>query len=502
MRLKYISFLMSVLLLVSCASKRTLPVAVEMHPKREFRGAWIQAVNGQFTGMDEQEMKVYLTTMLDNLQKVNVNAVIFQVRVEGDALYESRYEPWSRFLTGVQGKSPGWDPLAFMVDECHKRNMELHAWINPYRARTKGTTKVAANHYSVKKPKDFIAYEGQLYFNPSLQSNRDHICGIVRDILNRYDVDGLHIDDYFYPYPTAGKEFADEAWFKKSGADDKGAWRRENVNHLIYQLHRTVRETKPWVKFGVSPFGIYRNEGSWEHGSKTKGLQCYDDLYADVLHWIEQGWVDYCIPQVYWEIGHKAADYDELVKWWAKYASDRPLYIGQDVQRTVKAKDAGSPTGNQQADKYVMQRAQANVQGCCFWDAASAANNVDGYRNYLSAGMFRYPALMPLYGFIDDKAPSKVDGVRVIEENGEKVLVWLLDKNAGKDVMNAPHSYVVYCFAKGEKVKLDKAENILAITSKPFFKLPGEMTGKYTFVVTVLDRMQNESKGYKCKVEL
>lgn len=502
MRLKYLSLLMSVLLLVSCASKRSVQGGVELHPKREFRGAWIQAVNGQFTGMGEPEMKKYLTDMLDNLQKVNVNAVIFQVRVEGDALYESRYEPWSRFLTGVQGKSPGWDPLAFMVDECHRRNMELHAWINPYRARTKGTAKVAANHRSAKSPKDFIEYEGQLYFNPSLQSNRDHICGIVRDILHRYDVDGLHIDDYFYPYPTAGKEFADEAWFNKSGAADKGHWRRENVNTLIYQLHRTVREVKPWVKFGVSPFGIYRNESSWEFGSKTNGLQCYDDLYADVLHWIEQGWVDYCIPQVYWEIGHKAADYDELVKWWAKYASKRPLYIGQDVQRTIKAKDAGSPTGNQQAAKYRMQRAQGNVQGCCFWDAASAANNVDGYRDYLATGMFRYPALMPQYTFIDDKAPSKVDGVSLIEENGERVLVWLLGKDAAKDEQNAPYRYVVYCFANGEKVKLDKPENIIAITSKPYFRLPKELDGKYTFVVTVLDRLQNESKGHKYKVKL
>ncbi len=502
MRLKYFSFFLLMLLLASCASRKSLHTVVDEHPKREFRGAWIQAVNGQFTGMSEQEMKSYLTDMLDNLQKVNVNAVIFQVRVEGDALYESRFEPWSRFLTGVQGKSPGWDPLAFMVEECHKRNMELHAWINPYRARTKGTSKVAANHYSAKKPEDFIKYEGQLYFNPSLQSNRDHICGIVRDILYRYDVDGLHIDDYFYPYPVAGKEFADDKWFKKSDVADKSEWRRENVNHLIYQLHRTVRDVKPWVKFGVSPFGIYRNEGSWEFGSKTNGLQCYDDLYADVLYWIEQGWVDYCIPQVYWEIGHKAADYEALVEWWAKYASGRPLYIGQDVQRTVKAKDEASPTGNQQVEKYALQRRQGNVLGSCFWDAASAANNVDGYRDYLANGIFRYPALMPLYDFIDDKAPMKLKGVRVINEGEGDVLVWLPNKKAYKDGMNAPHRYVVYCFPKGEKVNLDKVENILAITSRTYFDIPEDMSGKHTFVVTVLDRMQNESKGYRCKFKL
>lgn len=471
-------------------------------PKREFRGAWIQAVNGQFKGMSEAEMKKYLVDMLDNLQKVNVNAVIFQVRVEGDALYESRFEPWSRFLTGVQGKSPGWDPLAFMVDECHKRNMELHAWINPYRALTKSTKSVATNHPSARRPADFVKYDGMLFFNPALQSNRDHICGIVRDILYRYDVDGLHIDDYFYPYPAAGKEFDDDEHFKKSEATDKKTWRRENVNHLIYQLHRTVREVKPWVKFGVSPFGIYRNGKSWEFGSKTNGLQCYDDLYADVLYWIEQGWIDYCIPQVYWEIGHKAADYEELVQWWAKHATNRPLYIGQDVQRTVKAKDAGSSTGNQQVEKYELQRAQANVQGSCFWDAKSAADNVDGYRDYLANGIYRYPALMPACNFMDNKAPDKVKGVGLVEDGNSNVLVWVLNKKSDKDVMNAPHRFVVYCFDKNEKVNLNDPTKIMTITSKPFYKLPKDMKGKYTFVVTVLDRVQNESKGVKCKVEL
>lgn len=500
MRIRYIYLLLVVILLASCSSKKN--VTGSQYPKREFRGAWIQAVNGQFKGMEEEVMKKYLIGMLDNLQKVNVNAVIFQVRVEGDALYPSSIEPWSRFLTGVQGRSPGWDPLAFMIEECHRRNMELHAWINPYRARTKGTTFVAPSHFSKKRPGNFVEYEGQLYFNPALQSNRDHICRVVTDIVTRYDVDGLHIDDYFYPYPAKGKDFNDDAQFPKSGYAGKGEWRRENVNHLIYQLHRTVRQLKPWVKFGVSPFGIYRNEGSDPAGSRTKGLQCYDDLNADVLFWINEGWVDYCIPQVYWEIGHPAADYEELVKWWAAHASGRPLYIGQDVQRTVKAKDASSATGNQQVAKYRMQRAEKNIQGSCFWDAASAANNVDGYRDYLAGGMFRYPALMPLYPFIDEAAPKKVKGVRMIDDNGRNIIVWINGNKAAKNVMNAPHSYVVYRFAQNEKVDLSDPSKIVHITRQCYYEVPAGTRGSYVYVVTVLDRMQNESKGVKCKVEL
>ena len=502
MKLKQFILLFSALLIISCAAKRNVADVGTMHPKREFRGAWIQAVNGQFTGMNEQQMKNYLTGMLDSLQLVHVNAVIFQVRVEGDALYESRFEPWSRFITGVQGRSPGWDPLAFMVEECHKRNMELHAWINPYRARTRGTSYVAPNHMSKKRPDNFISYDGQLYFNPSLQSNRDHICGIVRDILMRYDVDGLHIDDYFYPYPANGKEFDDDRWFRQSGQTNKAAWRRENVNHLIYQLYCTVREVKPWVKFGVSPFGIYRNLRTWEYGSETRGLQCYDDLYADVLFWIEKGWVDYCVPQIYWEIGHSAADYEELVEWWAKYASGRPLYVGQDVNRTVNAADVNSPGNNQQVAKYDMQRMWRNIQGGCFWDAASAANNVNGYRDVLANSYYRYPSLMPLYPFMDNKAPAKVEGVGVVEDNGKNVLVWIVADDAYSDVMNSPYRFVVYCFAKGERVDINNPANILEITSKTFYEIPASMEGQHTFVVTVLDRMNNESPGVSHRVKL
>ena len=494
----YITLFVAVLLFLSCSSAKHN--VVSENPKREFRGAWIQAVNGQFVGMSEKEMKSYLITMLDNLKKVNVNAIIFQVRVEGDALYPSPYEPWSRYLSGKQGVNPGWDPLAFMVAEAHKRNMELHAWINPYRARTKGTKVVAANHHSKVAPNNFIEYEGQLYFNPSLQTNRDHICKVVTDIVTRYDVDGLHIDDYFYPYPVNGKPFADDRWFKASGSENKAEWRRNNVNLLIERIHKTVRSVKPWIKFGVSPFGIYRNEGSWEWGSRTRGLQSYDDLNADVLYWIDKGWVDYCIPQVYWEIGHKVADYEALVEWWAKYASKRPLYIGQDVNRTVNAKDTKNAARHQLVQKMSMQRSFPSIQGSCLWDAASAANNVGGYREILTQSFHKYPALMPLAPFIDKKAPKKVKGVELIEDNGDKVLVWIPQEC--DDVMDAPAKYVVYRFVKGEKVDMDSVANIVAITKQPYYKIPPTDCGKIRYVVTVLDRLQNESKGVKCKVKL
>ena len=298
----------SLLAIAACALSLSMN-AQSVAPKREFRGAWIQCVNGQFQGMTAQKMQSVLTAQLDALQKAGINAIIFQIRAEADALYQSSYEPWSRYLTGVQGKSPQWDPLQWMIDECHKRNMELHAWINPYRARTKGTTSLSPLHPYNKHPELFLEYGGQLYFNPGLPENREYICKIIRDIVTRYDVDALHMDDYFYPYPTPGVDFPDDLAFAAYGRGfaDKGDWRRDNVNVLIKEIHETVRECKPWVKFGVSPFGIYRNQKSDPNGSATNGLQNYDDLYADVLMWVNNGWVDYNIPQLYWEIGHKAA---------------------------------------------------------------------------------------------------------------------------------------------------------------------------------------------------
>lgn len=309
--------------------------------KREFRGAWIQCVNGQFLGMGTDKMKETLSFQLDELQKDGVNAIIFQVRPECDALYESTIEPWSRFLTGKQGQAPSpyWDPLAWMTEECHRRGMEIHAWINPFRAKTKTTNELSASHMAIRQPGSVFAYDGLLILNPALQENRDYICSVVKDIVSRYDVDGLHIDDYFYPYPAAGQTIPDTKDFraKNNGFQNTGDWRRDNVNVFIKQLYETVHSVKPWVKVGVSPFGIYRNKKSDPNiGSQTTGLQNYDDLYADVLMWVNNGWLDYCVPQIYWEIGNKAADYETLIKWWNRYASNRLLYIGEDVERTVK----------------------------------------------------------------------------------------------------------------------------------------------------------------------
>lgn len=472
-------------------------------PKREFRGAWIQCVNGQFQGMSRDVMQKTLAHQLDELQKDGLNAIIFQVRPECDALYQSDIEPWSRLLTGRQGTAPVpyWDPLQWMIEQCHKRGMELHAWINPYRAKVKTTHELARNHVAVKHPELVFAYDGQLILNPGKPESREYICRVVSDIVTRYDIDGLHIDDYFYPYPVAGQTIPDDKEYAEhnNGIRDRGDWRRDNVNVFIKQLGDTIHSKKPWVKFGISPFGIYRNEKSAPGvGSATNGLQNYDDLYADVLMWVNNGWVDYCVPQLYWEIGHKAADYETLIKWWNRHAGNRPLYIGEDVERTVKKADISNPSINQMAAKRSLHDKMNNVEGTVLWYAKAVTDNIGNYGSALRNVYWRTPALQPLMPFIDGKAPGKVRKMKVIDiQNDGRVIFWTAPK--GKRWNDIAVKYVVYRFDGNAPVDINNPENIVSITSDTFYKIPHDVlaAGKATYVVTALDRMSNESKPKK-----
>ena len=473
MKLKNYLLLFALLLVVGV---RAQVPSGNKYPKREFRGAWIQAVNGQFKGIPTGKLKQTLIDQLNSLQGAGINAIIFQVRPEADALYASQHEPWSRFLTGTQGQipSPMWDPMQFMIEECRKRNMEFHAWINPYRVKTSLKNQLAPEHIYHQHPEWFVTYGDQLYFDPALPESRDYICKIVTDIVSRYDVDAIHMDD---------------------------DWRRSNVNVLIKKLHETIRAVKPWVKFGISPFGIYRNQKSDPLGSDTNGLQNYDDLYADVLLWAREGWIDYNIPQIYWEIGHKAADYETLVKWWATHSENRPLFIGQSVSNTIQHADPKNPSINQLPRKMALQRAYQTIGGSCQWYASAVVENQGRYRDALVSEYHKYPALIPVFDFMDNKAPGKVRKMKKVWTEDGYVLFWTAPK--AETEMDKAVRYVVYRFSGKEKVNLDDPSHIVAITSNPFYRLPYE-TGKtkHRYVVTALDRLHNESKSVSKKVKL
>lgn len=494
-RLALLLLTLSVVLLCSAAA-----------PKREFRGAWIQAVNHQFEGIPTTELKTELSRQLDSLASCGINTILFQVRVEADALYKSDLEPWSAFLTGFQGEAPDedWDPLQFMIDQCHSRCMELHAWINPFRAKTAATTEFADNHQIKVHPERIIRYGDLALFDPALKENRDYICKVAADIVTRYDIDGFHIDDYFYPYPDGNRKFQDDASFRKDprGFKDKDDWRRDNVNLFVEQLYHTVKEIKPWVKFGISPFGIYRNKSSeYPQGSETTGFENYSGLYADVLYWIEKGWMDYCIPQTYWNTGYKAADYAILAKWWSDHAGGCLMYLGQDVERTVTGKDPNHPESNQQRHKLNLERILGGLQGNCFWPAKSVVDNPDDYRSVLASEYYTTPALQPLAAYLPSNTPGKVRKLMRVETKDGPVLFWTAPK--AKKELDKAIQYVVYRFEKGQQINLDDPRNIVAITRRSFLNLPfRDGSTQYIYVVTALNRIQRESTPAKCKVNL
>ncbi len=478
-------------------------VTVQAQQKREFRGAWIQCVNGQFKGMGTAAMQRTLIYQLNELQKDGCNAIIFQVRPECDALYESSLEPWSYYLTGEQGSRPYpyWDPLQWMIDQCHRRGMELHAWINPYRAKTKSPHVNARNHVVVQHPEWTFQYDGLTMLNPALKESRDYICDVVRDIVTRYDVDGLHIDDYFYPYPVPGVQIPDNADYVRNnyGIQNPGDWRRHNVNLFIEQLYKTVHDAKPWVKVGISPFGIYRNQRNDHNGSRTNGLQNYDDLYADILLWDREGWMDYCVPQIYWEIGHKAADYDELIHWWNDNIKRTDLYIGEDVERTVKNRDLRNRNIHQLSAKMALHQQLPRVKGTVLWYAKAAVDNVGNYGTSLRNIYWRVPAFQPIMRHIDHKSPKKPRKVKSFNFDGQRVIFWLPPR--GKDWNREAVRYGIYRFAKGERVNLDDNSHLVTLTTNTFYEIPVTEQVPCVYVITALDRMWNESSGKKVKIK-
>lgn len=465
-------------------------------PKREFRGTWIHTVaQSEYATISTAEMQKNFIRKLNYLQKCGINAILFQVRPEADAWYESQIEPWSRFLTGKQGvaPSPKWDPMAFLIKECHKRNMEFHAWLNPYRVSVSGGSDILSkNHLYFREPSRFIHYRDLILFDPGIPDNRKHICQVIRDIVTRYDVDGIHMDDYFYPYPAKDQDIPDDKSFKRYGlqmgwqASQRDDWRRDNVNSLIQEIKQTILETKPWVRFGISPFGIYRNKKSTPDGSgsNTTGLECYSALYADVIKWVRAGWIDYNMPQLYWEIGHTAADYDTLVKWWNKHTYKQHLYIGQNVVRTMAKK--------QLRQKMDQSRLLSKVDGNCFWPANELLNNTGGIADQLRTNYFRYPALIPAYTQMNPTLPDEVKKLSVGKSEKGYILQWNTEMNKKNPTL--PYYFVIYRVSAGSPKDLNNPKNIVGITRSTSYFIPFlDKRHEYDYGVTAVNRYHNES---------
>jgi uncharacterized lipoprotein YddW (UPF0748 family) len=347
----------------------------------ETRAAWIATVDNidwpSRPGLPPSDQQQEYRALLDDLRQHGLNTVIVQVRPTADAMWPSPYEPWSHWLTGVQGKDPGYDPLAFLVEEAHARGLKFHAWFNPFRvSKQADVAKLVAEHPARQHPDWVFEYGGQLYYDPGEPAVREFVTQVVIDVAQRYAIDGVHFDDYFYPYPVQGAQIPDGETFNAHGAGvgNVGDWRRQNVDRLVAGVSERLAALNRDVEFGISPFGIWRNRATDPRGSATSGLQSYDATYADSYAWVRNGWVDYIAPQVYWEIGHPAADYAALVPWWAEAVAGTrvELYMGQAAYKV-----GSSPAWDdgELADHLALNREHAEVRGDVFFSARSLSTN-------------------------------------------------------------------------------------------------------------------------------
>ncbi|BCJ40166.1 glycosyl hydrolase [Actinoplanes ianthinogenes] len=407
---------------------------------RELRGMWLTTVyNLDFPskpGLSQAQVKAEYLKWLDVAVAQHHNAIFVHVRPSGDAFWPSAYAPWSNWLTGrFDGKSPGWDPMAFMVAEAHARGLEFHAWFNPYRGTQpapgggSGTdaAKLAPNHPLRLHPQWRIAYptgkNGRFYFDPGIPEARKFVEDSMLEAVQKYDVDGVHFDDFFYPYPEEGQDFPDGASYKKYGlGKSKADWRRENVNTLVREMHERLQQLKPWVKFGISPFGIWRNKSSDSGGSATNGLESYDAIYADTRKWVREGWLDYIVPQLYWTIGFDKADYTKALPWWVQTVKGTKvqLYIGMADYRVGEKGDWSDPG---MLDREMALNRKYGVQGEIHFSAAQVRGDRLGAVSRYRKAHYATPALLPRLARLTATAPPtpRLTGARRTE-NGRLVL--------------------------------------------------------------------------------
>ncbi len=369
---------------------------------KEFRGVWVATVDNidwpDAPTINSDVQKAAFIKLADMHKRNGMNTLIVQIRPSADAFFPSQYEPWSQWLTGVQGQPPFpyYDPLEFMIAETHRRGMQFHAWMNPYRAVfSVNKSSVAATHVTRLHPEWFITYGEKKYFDPGNKDVQRFVTAIVKDVVRRYDVDAIHFDDYFYPYRIPNKEFDDAVSFKKyAGNMRRDDWRRSNTDSIILMLSKTIKETNNKCQFGISPFGVWRNSSMDTMGSNTKAGQTnYDDLYADILLWLRNNWIDYVTPQLYWETGHKLADFNTLADWWGTHSYGKNCYVGIGFYR-AGSNDAWRDK-NQLPQQIKKIRSTAGLNGMAFFSSRSFEKNPNGWNDSLRLNYFNVPAQVP-----------------------------------------------------------------------------------------------------------
>ena len=485
-------------LFLSCWIK----ISAEQNPKREMRGAWVATVeNIDWPSSPTEtsgEQISDLVVLFNKLKSAGINTVFFQIRTECDAFYKSSYEPWSYWLTGQQGKTPDpfYDPLAFAIEEAHAKGMELHAWINPYRA-VKDTVdyKNSQNHITKTHPEWILKFGNLKILNPGIPDVTNYIVKIVSDIVSRYNIDGIHLDDYFYPY-TPRITDQDSAAYRiyKGKFKNIDDWRRNNINEMISKVYRTINQINPKVIFGVSPFGIVENKYA-----NTSGFNSYNILYCDPLTWIKNKTVDYLAPQLYWEAGNKYADYNKLLPWWASIKNERDIYTGLNSSKMAAQNWEGDPS--ELYNEIRMARQFKNINGIILFSAKSIAQNYSGLADSLKNSFFKYPAFVPQMKWKNFISPDAPINLTAEGNDLSRVLNW------SRPVITADSSlnYIVYRFYDDEKIDMNNPQKILNVVYQQSSLTDNDIimgnVKKVTYVVTSLSIKQVESSNY-CEVSI
>lgn len=418
-----IIYIIPLLLCLSCSVSRMTNIP----PQKEFRGVWIATVVNidwpKNTNDNSEKQKRDFIEILDFYQKLNFNAAIVQIRTAGDAFYDTEQAPWSKYLTGKEGEAPKdfSKPLEWMIVETHKREMEFHAWLNPYRATFDlDTVALSEKHDFYQHPDWMLKYGKKYYYNPGLPEVQQKLTNVIKEVVVNYDVDAIHFDDYFYPYKIKDEVFNDSTAFQTYGLQNQNIddWRRSNVDSLVKNVHKAIGKTKPWVQFGISPFGVWKNKSTDPSGSDTKaGQTTYEDLYADPLLWVEKGWLDYLVPQVYWSMDYPLASHKVITKWWANTTKNTNLYIGNGTYKIKNNKDKAWNKKKEIPKQLLLARSQKEITGNVFFSAKSLLGKNENITKILKRRFYKLPAQNPS-GITKTKRKVSAPEVKSIEVKG------------------------------------------------------------------------------------
>jgi uncharacterized lipoprotein YddW (UPF0748 family) len=474
----------------------------EMHGKRQLRGVWITSLDNmdwpRHRGLSPDQLRADFVTLLDEVSAIGFNAVFVQIRPTADAFWPSPFEPWSEWLTGTQGQDPGWDPLEFMVRAAHERGLAFHAWFNPFRVAVHPDPgRLLASHPARRNPEWAVVYNREIYYNPGIPAVREFVQQAIMDAVLRYNIDGVHIDDYFYPYPVVGgPEFPDQATFAAHGRGftDPGSWRRDNVNLMVRQLRDLVRAARPEAAYGISPFGIWRNRTSDRAGSATIALESYDAQYSDSRAWIRNGWVDYIAPQLYWCIGFVIADYAVLAPWWAAQTAgtEVQLWIGQSASRPgAPGRPAAWQDPAELSRHLTLNAALPPIGGDIFFSARSVRIDRIGAVRRLAADHWSRPALAPVLPRLSRGTPPGSPTLRIADDRPTLRITPASDPDGGR----SPFRYALYRYGSdpGPAPAPDPSRlvSLLPALTVDRYRPPADAAGAW-FAATAVDRAGRE----------